>query len=175
MFPGAGMGLPAPGAWWCDGTKEKKRQEKSMKKSASERRFQPNRRQRSMPFLGISRSHGRRSVGRRGCEADNTYVDRPSPEVVILVIFVVICSALDALLTLLHIQQGGSEANPIMALALNQGIHSFLGLKMTMTVIGALVLAIHQNFWLGLRSLYAMALVYAGLLMYHAVIILSGF
>jgi hypothetical protein len=146
-----------------------------MNTSACERRFQLNRRQRCRPFLGISRSHGRRSVGRRGCEVGNTYVDRPSPQVVSLVLFVVICSGLDALLTLLHIQQGGSEANPVMALALNQGIHSFLGLKMTMTVIGALVLAIHQNFWLGLTSLYALALLYTGLLMYHAVILFSGF
>jgi hypothetical protein len=91
---------------------------------------------------------------------------------VLLVLFVVICSALDALFTLLYIQQGGSEANPIMALALNYGITAFVGLKMGLTGLGALLLAIHEHSWFSWRSLQALALTYTILLLYHLLIFL---
>jgi hypothetical protein len=90
-----------------------------------------------------------------------------SSQAVRLVLFIVLSSALDALFTLLYIQQGGSEANPVMALALNQGIIAFIGLKMGLTGLGASLLAIHEHAWLGRKSLQAMALTYSALLMYH--------
>jgi hypothetical protein len=93
-----------------------------------------------------------------------------SPRAVGLVCFVVISSAFDALFTLLYIQQGGSEANPIMALALNQGVAAFVGLKMGLTGLGALLLAIHEHSWLGLRSLQTLALTYSVLLVYHLIL-----
>jgi hypothetical protein len=93
---------------------------------------------------------------------------------VLLVIFVLTCSALDALFTLLHIQQGGSEANPIMALLLQQGSATFVGLKMSLTSFGALVLAGYQHVWLGLQGLHLLSLVYSGLLIYHGIIFFSG-
>jgi hypothetical protein len=84
-----------------------------------------------------------------------------------LVLFVVICSALDALFTLLYLQQGGSEANPVMALALNQGITAFVSLKMGLTGLGTSLLAIYEHSWFGRRSLQALALTYSMLLVYH--------
>jgi hypothetical protein len=83
------------------------------------------------------------------------------------VLFVVICSAIDALFTLLYLQQGGSEANPVMALALNKGVTMFVSLKMGLTGLGTSLLAIHENSWLGRKSLQALALTYSMLLLYH--------
>jgi Domain of unknown function (DUF5658) len=94
-------------------------------------------------------------------------VDRLSPLAVWLVLFVVICSAIDALFTLLYLQQGGSEANPVMALALNKGVTMFVSLKMGLTGLGTSLLAIHENSWLGRKSLQALALTYSMLLLYH--------
>jgi hypothetical protein len=74
----------------------------------------------------------------------------------------------------MHIQQGGHEANPIMEMAMNQGTTSFIAAKMALTSLGTVLLAIHQNFWLGIRGLYALALIYAGLLVYHLIIYSSG-
>jgi hypothetical protein len=137
--------------------------------NASERRQDSDRRRQPTSLLGTLRFYGRRLGGRRYGER-GTYVDRLSPRVAALVLFVVFCSALDALFTLIHIQQGGFEANPIMAMALNQGTGSFVGAKMALTGLGAILLAIHQNFWLGIRGLYALALIYVGLLVYHLII-----
>ncbi|MCZ6873796.1 MAG: DUF5658 family protein [bacterium] len=89
---------------------------------------------------------------------------------VCLVLFVLICSALDALFTLMHIEQGGTEANPIMAMALDFGPASFVRAKMGLTGFGAILLAGYERLWLGLVCLYLTAIVYAGLLLYHAVL-----
>ena len=141
--------------------------------NSSERRQDTDRRRQPTSLLGTLRCYGHRLNGRRHGER-STYVDRLSPRVVALVLFVVFCSALDALFTLMHIQQGGFEANPIMAMALDQGMNSFVGAKMALTGLGAILLAIHQNFWLGMRGLYILALIYAGLLVYHLIIHTSG-
>jgi hypothetical protein len=91
------------------------------------------------------------------------------------VVFVLTSSALDALFTLLYIQRGGAEANPLMALALNYGIMPFVGLKMGLTGIGTVILATYERAWFGLTSLYLLAALYMGLLIYHTMILLSGF
>ncbi len=113
---------------------------------------------------------GRRYAGRRGGEGSNTYVDRPTRRVTLLVCALTLCSVLDALLTLLYLERGGSEANPLMALALQLGFTAFVGLKMGLTGLGVVFLALHQNFRLGLRGLYAMMLMYLALLAYHGLL-----
>jgi hypothetical protein len=152
---------------------ERKALESFMNLSIRERRQDTDRRRAPTSLMGTLRVYGRRGSGRRAGEG-GTYVDRLSPHVVTLVLFVVCCSALDALLTLMHIQQGGYEANPVMAMAMNQGTGSFIAAKMALTGLGAILLAIHQNFWLGIHGLYALALIYAGLLVYHLIIYSSG-
>ena len=139
----------------------------------SERRLQPGQRHAALTLLGTLRWYGRQQAYRRINKASHAYLDRLSPRIVLLVGFVLTCSALDALFTLLHIQHGGSEANPVMALVLEQGMTAFVWLKMGLTGIGAVVLAVYQHVWLGIWGLYLLSLVYAGLLGYHAVILLS--
>jgi hypothetical protein len=80
---------------------------------------------------------------------------------------ITMCSLLDALFTLLYIERGGVEANPLMALAINLGVRTFVGLKMGLTGVGTVLLALHQNFRLGLRGLYSIVLTYLVLLAYH--------
>jgi hypothetical protein len=116
--------------------------------------------------------HRRRSSRPPG-ETPNLYAACLSARVVVLVIFVVLCSAVDALFTLIHMQQGATEVNPVMAMALAQGIDSFVGFKMSLTGLGVLLLAMHQNFWFGIKGLQFLAVVYSGLLVYHLVVFVS--
>ena len=120
----------------------------------------------------ILRLGGQRKVARREGEGEETYVDRPARRVTLLVSIILSSSILDACLTLRYIELGGGEANPVMAVAIHSGDAWFLTLKMALTVIGVILLAIHQNFRLGLRGLYAMASVYLALLVYHGVLLL---
>lgn len=126
-------------------------------------------------LLGSLRFHGRRQSARRIGEGKDTYVDRPTRRVVVLIFTIVGCSILDALLTLLYIELGGVEANPIMALAINSGFTTFVGLKMLLTIFGVSLLALHQNFRLGLRGLYAMTIMYLALLGYHGLLWFDAF
>jgi hypothetical protein len=79
-------------------------------------------------------------------------------------------SLLDAYVTLVHIQHGGSEANPLMALALAHGPTVFVGIKMGLTGAGAWFLAAHQYFPLASTGLYGLVLGYGMLLVYHLVL-----
>ena len=141
-----------------------------MDEAISGHRRQPDWRQQAILLPDTSQWHTRQGACERSRGAVHACLDGLSPRIVLLVIFVLTCSALDALFTLLHIQQGGSEANPIMALLIEQGISTFVGLKMSLTSFGALVLAGYQRVWLGIQGLYLLSLVYSGLLVYHGIL-----
>jgi len=90
----------------------------------------------------------------------------------VLAILVFVGSLLDALLTLRHLQHGGQEANPWLALALAHGTPRFLQLKIGLTGGGVWLLAAHQQFPLAQRGLHGLALGYGVVLIYHLVLCL---
>jgi hypothetical protein len=92
---------------------------------------------------------------------------------VLLLSFALGASVLDALLTLLFIQNGGGEANPFMSFVLTHGPTPFMGIKMALTGFGAWILVAHQYFPIAYRGLIALAGGYTGILLMHACILLS--
>jgi hypothetical protein len=145
----------------------------AMEVDIAERRWQTDRRVRPTTFWSILRVHGRRKQFRRAGEACSAYVDCPSQGAVGLLFFVLAASALDALCTLLFLQRGGKEANPFMALVLSYGQMPFVGIKMALTGIGAWLLVAHYYFPMAYRGLLGLAGGYIGLLLIHAIILLS--
>jgi hypothetical protein len=139
----------------------------------AERRWQFDRRVHPTTFWDVLRVHGRRKEFRRAGEASHVYVDCVCRRAVVLLFFVLGASALDALCTLLFLQRGGQEANPFMALVLSYGQTPFVGLKMAFTGIGAWFLVAHYYFPMAYRGLLGLAGGYIGLLVLHAVILLS--
>ncbi len=131
-----------------------------------ERRQLPDRRQ-PVSFWSSLRLHGRRRGFRRVGEGKNLYVDCPEPRVIILTLLVTLGSAVDAFFTLLYLQNGGSELNPVMRFTLNYSVTAFLGLKIGLTNLCAWFLAVHQQFPLAFRALHGLALVYLLLLGIH--------
>jgi len=131
------------------------------------RRLVADRRARPTPLWGTLRLRGRRRGFRRAGEARNRYVDRLSMRVVVLSLVIVILSFLDAGFTLLHLELGGWEVNPLMRLALVAGIPFFLTVKICLTGVGVVFLAAHQNFRLSWVALRCVATVYLWLLAYH--------
>lgn len=113
---------------------------------------------------------GRRVGFRRSAEGHRAYIDQPSSRVILLVLFVMLSSICDAFLTLIHLEKGGSEANPMMALALHQGIAPFLNIKLSLTGAGAWLLAAHERFPLAFQALHSMAVIYGLLLMLHGML-----
>jgi len=89
-----------------------------------------------------------------------------------LTILVCVSSLLDALLTLLHLENGGGEANPLMYIAIAHGTTLFVVLKISITCVAAWFLAVHQQFPLAYRGLHGLALAYGVLLVYHLALVL---
>jgi hypothetical protein len=137
----------------------------------SDRRSHADRRARPTPLWAVLRPGGRRRGFRRREEERNQYQDQPSGRIVLLVLLVVVFSALDALLTLLHIERGGFEVNPVMRWALETGMGTFVATKTVGTSVGAIFLAIHQNFPLSRVALHVVAVVYGAILGYHGILV----
>jgi len=136
------------------------------RRQLSDRRLQPT------SLRSALRLHGRRQEFRRAGEGVNTYVDCLAPRISGLAALVLISSILDAYLTILHLQRGGSEANPFMALVLTYGYAPFMAIKMVTTGFGAWLLAVHQQFVLAWKALHGLAGVYMLLLVYHLMLML---
>ncbi|MEN8149480.1 MAG: DUF5658 family protein, partial [Planctomycetota bacterium] len=88
----------------------------------AERRRGPDRRRRPTRIFSRYTFHGRRGDFRRRAEGANAYVDRYSPWMMAALVAIMVLCVLDALFTLLYLQRGGSEVNPIMAAAIETGV-----------------------------------------------------
>jgi Domain of unknown function (DUF5658) len=135
-----------------------------------ERRGLADRRARPTTLVSAIRWKGRRKGFRRAGEGRYAYVDCLAWRIVGLAILVCVCSLLDALLTLLHLEDGGGEANPLMHMALAHGTTLFVTLKFSITGVAAWFLAAHQQFPLAYRSLHGLVLGYGTVLLYHLVL-----
>jgi len=89
---------------------------------------------------------GRRRQARRGDEQDGIYVDRYPVREWGPALALIILSAADLVLTLLYLERGGEEANPLMRWAIEAGLPVFIGLKLGLTALGTAFLLIHARF-----------------------------
>ncbi|MEJ2129163.1 MAG: DUF5658 family protein [Woeseiaceae bacterium] len=89
-------------------------------------------------FFGFLRS--RRHNLRRDEDADVVFLDWHHPWLFFLAVGTMIFSCLDAFLTLLLLEHGFYEANPIMAAVLEQGTAVFAVTKLFMTGTSILIL-----------------------------------
>ncbi len=135
------------------------------------RRRVEDRRARPTNPLQTLRSPRRRGTFRREGEARNQYLDHVEPRVVAWSVVVMILCAVDALLTLIHIDAGGEELVPTMRLALSVSNEFFVWSKISVTAIGAAYLAVHQNFFVGKFAMRFVFFVYFFLMLYHAYIV----
>ena len=113
-------------------------------------------------FLG-----GRRQGDRRLAGSPNQYVDRYEAWLVGALVAISALCALDAVFTLLYIQKGGSEANPVMAAVIEWGPRPFLILKCVVTNLGLMILCLHKNFRYVKAVIGSLLGVYGLLLVYH--------
>ncbi len=96
------------------------------------------------------------------------YVERPSSRVATLAIAITLFSAIDALLTLFYVTDGGIEANPYAAHLLSYGHLPFVSLKMAATGLGVWVLAALHQVMLAYVALHGITAVYLIVLAMHA-------
>ncbi|MHC4550377.1 MAG: DUF5658 family protein [Planctomycetota bacterium] len=133
-----------------------------------DRRAGIDRRETSTRFFSRYWLLGRRKLGRRTGEDDNIYVDRYTHGEWFLVAGILLLSVLDMVFTILHLNAGGTEANPVMAWTLAWGgQHAFKIIKLVTTLAGLFVLLVHVRFR-RVRTLLALAFaVYASVFVFH--------
>jgi len=106
-------------------------------------------RRQEMPFfcayhLGIKM--GRRNGQRRAPENGKAeYVDRYARSLLFCDIAILFLSALDAHLTLNILSSGGEEINWFMAVLIEESVEKFVALKLALTAMALILLAIHHN------------------------------
>ncbi len=110
---------------------------------------------------------GRRQGGRREGEVSNLYVDRYPVGLSLLVVGIFLLNVLDAVFTLLHLQQGGQEWNPIVAQFLVLGPQPFFFIKCGITAGCLLFLLMHVRFYMVKRIFQAVFGIYACVFCYH--------
>ena len=89
---------------------------------------------------------GRRQQARRQVDRDRVlYMDRYSKPVFRLIVLILLLSVLDAFFTLLLIDHGAVELNPLMAFYLNIGPTPFVVVKYSLTSLSIFVLLVYSN------------------------------
>jgi len=138
------------------------------KKTESTDRRDLDRRLKPTPIFSRYWLFGRRRNGRRDAESENIYVDNYSKTEWFLVLGVLVLSVLDMVFTIVHLNAGGTEANPVMAWTLEWGGHGlFKAVKLATTLLGLVVLLVHVRFR-KVKSLLTFAfLLYAGIFVFH--------
>jgi hypothetical protein len=137
-------------------------QDDSSDRRIVDRRTQPT------PIFSRYWLKGRRRGARRDGEGSNIYVDKYSITEVLLVFGILVLSVLDMYFTLVHLDAGGTEANPVMAAFLEWGGYPlFKFVKLATTFLGLGILLVHVRFK-KVRTLLGFAfLIYFGVFIFH--------
>lgn len=128
----------------------------------------PDRRQRATPrFSRYSFFGGRRRGARRAGERKGSFVDVYSLRLLALLLWVATMNVADSFFTLIHLQSGGSEVNPVAGALLTTGLWPFVLLKSGLIALALVVLCVHKNFHLARLGLWVAAIAYTLLFAYH--------
>jgi len=140
-------------------------------RAPAERRDQPDRRGQKTPmFSRFTIVGGRRGGGRRDGETQGIYVDRYGWTLSGLVLAILLLNVMDAYFTLVFVQLGGEEANPIAQACMDLGDVPFILVKTALIGACLLVLLMHHTFYAVPRVLQAICVFYSLLILYHLMI-----
>lgn len=115
--------------------------------------------------------NGRREGVRRNEDRARVLIfDRYNPKLFATITAILMLSILDALFTLILIENGSSELNPVMAYFLQYGVLPFIVAKYFLTSIGVVVLLIFKNVFLTRAKIYTQSLFSAVIIAFLAVI-----
>jgi len=138
----------------------------------NEKRYKgPDRRSRPTP--GMSRftfGRGRRFNPRRTEEVAGAYVDLYSGRLVVFLLIFFFLTVLDSVSTLIYLDKGGREFNPIAQWMIDQGDHFFILLKGSMTAVCILFIMMHKNFKYSRVAICTGFLFYFLLTIYHIIL-----
>ena len=128
----------------------------------------PDRRRVPTPRLSrFSFFGGRRGRFRRQDEREGSFVDVYGTRLWMILLWVALMNVADSYFTLVHLQAGGVELNPVAAALLAGGRKTFVVGKSALIALALLVLCVHKNFFLARVGILVSAGAYTALLAYH--------
>lgn len=107
---------------------------------------------------------------RRTDEVEGAFVDLYTFRLWALVLWVTLMNLGDSFFTLVHLQTGGVELNPVAKSLLETGRGGFVFVKSFLIGLALCVLVIHKNFFLARIGLWTAAGTYTLLVIYHLVL-----
>lgn len=125
---------------------------------------------RSAPTPRLSRfsaARGKRRRAQRAEEAEGSFIDVYSTPVLVWVLWITLMNFGDSFFTLVHLQAGGIEVNPVADALLRTGRVGFVLSKAALIGTALLVLTLHKNFWLARTGLWISTAAYTSLVAYH--------
>ncbi len=114
----------------------------------------------------------RRTAQRRRDDSGHQFLDWHSSHLLAVAIGILLLCVLDAFLTLVLLQMGAAEVNPIMALLVDRNVAAFAAVKMTLTSMSIVFMVFLARYrfmrllpiaWM----LYGVLIVYASLIGYE--------
>jgi len=133
-----------------------------MRRRSGDRREAPTPRFSRYTVLG-----GRREGPRRPEELEGSYVDVYRTPLLLAVLWIAIMNVGDSFFTMLHLQSGGIELNPVADGLLQTGRFGFVFMKSLAIGVALIVLTLHKNFSLARLGLWISAGAYTLLVGYH--------
>lgn len=128
----------------------------------------PDRRGRRTPrFSRFMLFGGRRRGIRRREESEGSFVDAYEPGLLIALLWIALMNTGDSFFTLVHLQNGATEVNPIAMMLLETGRTGFVVLKSSVIGLALCVLCMHKNFHIARLGLWTAAGAYTLLFAYH--------
>ncbi len=127
-----------------------------------------DRRHRPTPFLSRYTLRGRRKGHRRDSDPQSHYyVDRASGFYLTVLLIILGLIVFDTASTLYIISRGGSEANPLMAWALEQGTAWFILIKILPALTGFMLLGVLTRFPISKVLSILLTVIYGSIIVVH--------
>ncbi|MGH8727465.1 MAG: DUF5658 family protein [Burkholderiales bacterium] len=141
-----------------------------------ERRNLPDRRINSFRSI-LHGAFGGRRVAVRRSDTTHAYVDHYHPSLVYVSFGIVLLCCADAYFTLMLLQRGATEMNPVMDALIRRNVQIFLNVKIVWTCVAVVFLLLHKNFVLfnllsTARVIYALFAAYAVLIVYEIALLI---
>ncbi len=117
-----------------------------MAKPEEDRRtFKDRRHSPTRPFGRYLFAGRRHSVRRSADHRTHLYVDRYSHNLLLTLLIIVLLSIFDAYFTIMHVERGAREINPLMDFLIGYGDLYFFVAKYTLTALGVFLLCLYKN------------------------------
>ena len=137
-----------------------------------DRRISQDRRQKPTPILSRYTVFGqRRSFRRAEDQCRGGYVDRYGQNLFFCLLLIAGFNILDAFFTIMILESGGSEVNPLVRWAIDSYGNNAWSLKFAMVSCGAILLCLHSHFPLIKMTITSCAVLYSCVVMYQLVLL----